>query len=1665
MATDFQNSGMDLVRTAIGLTPLGFAAYHAFTQPSNERVIPSIGKSNPVHSLGKELGQAARNVLDKTSHSKSVSAESARRALQNKLANMDSIRELLNDAQSRNSLVQSLALVLDEPSLGIEDSARIKLKQQLLQIAETGGANHEKIVADVLQTLSTTASDDVMSLFARTQTQFKDLADQLGVVRNPLPRRGVAFTQIPGAHLSSQEKDYINSIQKALGKNYLVQPASYQEFGETVRQARVYRTTMLGNRFQTAIPLSTSSYYRAGEAGRTLYQMPRAMIDLSRAANLLDRKATEEQIARLNISPGSYFGKELMRRASQGSVNFNEFNAWMRSYMTNVDRLSSTNHLFGAHARLQSSKSMNVVGLYNIEQLSPSQQTDTIAKLGTLRYFDPGVGHKRLLSRSDTGITGTLGIHKGSLLERLQEIYGWQDSGGNVINRETVPLTMREHQLVGRTGLFWGPSNPIGSSGLVSGSILGAAHKMNSKGPGGLIKALRTVSPYGELVSGGLGSPVLIDVSGKGKLSVGAGGSGMAFTGTKRQLATPIQFSILDPASHGYLGSDILQKLQAAGDQGINLTKEELRKGLYLGETGTGSKILPWDERTQEMHLRLAEVTEGGIGSSTKRSISVTGYIRKEAEMFKTFGLLHKGNIEVVDNLLSVFNTEQVPALQGALQQSGINPNEAIAASSDMLSKGAVGFMHQLAGGSRLVSQGKITPDMLRSRAQQVSRSPVLLPHAGGTYTALAHYAQAAMELMHKEGVNASHIGVVMAGVFSGAEGSSTKYGLDKNSIMSLAKNLFHDSASFNAFSKAVQAGVTIGYDVFALGESVNDWGRARAGVEPRFAKALHERLLGYGLDIDSASKVVAGIYKNKIGLGPHYQLASQLLDMTRYTSGQTTPATFAMHSAKKRMTYNELLKNIAQNDEHSLTNLLKNTPGGLILDLTSGPGLLANASKDIFGQGELFLPGKEAFEAAKGTAIKRTEGAALEVDSYLGQLTKSLQQRLIDLPQNGQQARESLGAWKQESDKLFIQVIDQLHSGKIKGSISPTAALYDLTHGTNFGTNTKALARARKVFFHTKGTAVFQSAEGFASQLADSAGTSRKELSWRARQFFTAMEHNNSKRWTGIMGLGGRHPMLSTGNVYMTQTFRHIKEIQGIGGEDVFFEKLLRSDIGQDMLGKFRGAKPTSFRDIAKRPLREQRVFFDSLVDNISKFTSGRSADVLFVPTLKTSAGDLGIGTQAFLDMDGDHAVHFFFKRDVGKKVVGQLTNNGNALALQDFKTRAFANAMVGQTKAALDTLKSKLMAENGAMSLNDRVWNDVMKEVGTSMSTGGLDTALRPLHEAFLMYEPDPQQKAYARLFLGSIQESFVIKGKKLPVATDYPEQIKLAARHLTQTGNADQLRTLLYDIFGQEDLAKGGMQLQGQVQLDSSAGPELRKQFDKMFGTFEGKLSENYHLEDFLSRVERFMGRAISEGTQVGLSGGQLSALLESNPSQAFTTLEGSSSMVAGSLEGFFGKKLSAKVSSIAGQFRESIQVLDRMHTNKLALGVAASALAVSLLRDQTTPQILESPNEYIAPGLLSRLKEGNIFKQADSQIEPESLQQNNNDYSMPPINANNMYINKPNSYQIRGQINTADGIANYSSYFSQLSGNGRGVVTINDRRRPITSNYVDRLLGEY
>lgn len=1684
---DSKNDGLSLVRTALGISPLVAAAYYGGIQlKANQAINVPVGRSNPIQDLGRKIGAVAKQTSVASAKKLEKQVEGIKNDIRVTLGKSDSIQEIFKSTEQRNGLLQALAITLDDPALGIDNDKRMAMKQQILEASHINGPNQEKVVADMMRAIGDSADKNVIQRFDSLRNEYKKVGAELSAPTMSVPRSGVSYSVITdNSTMTKQENNWLKQIQDSLGHNYRVEPQQYNEFGKVNRVAKIYQLSKGGGEsFRSSVPLTNNGFYRSGESGRTLYGMPRRSVDFKTATQIAERagaKGTNQEavlrefVDRTQRMPG-FFTNELVQRARGGHVDWANFNSFMTGHMTDVERVAASNNPLSHHIRFQAESQINTLSISGLGRANAEQQRTGMARIAAnLPFTDAGIGAKRLLSRSDEGLKGNIGLDQGSIFARFRAAYGFKIGGREAVDRSVLPLTMREHQLAGRPSAFIGGHYKIGATGITGGSIFNAA--MADVGPNltgearhsALKDSLRKLNPVtGELTSGGLSSVYLMDVSKSGRISQGIGGSGMAYTGRSQLVSEPLQFPILDPEAHGYLETEILKKLRKG--ETLNFTLKELKnngKGLLLGETSTGPKYLPFNERTREMTLSMQEVTEASVGKGTKKTLSIVGERRVEYDIFKLFDFLFKGNVQVTNDVMGLFDAASRKPVQELLTRHGIEAQSTIVTSSDMMSKGAGGFMHQIAGGTQLATRSVVTRAEIRDLAESIAASPARqifgaaadMSHEKRT---LAHYAQAAMELMGQHGIDAQDIGIVMSGVYHGAEGKGLSgHGLDPKAINTLAENLWGNGRNpekLQAFKTGIAAQVTVGHSVGQLGDSVGGWGRARAGVEPRFAKTLHERLLGFGMSHNESSDIVAGLYKNKIGLGEHYALASQLVDMQTYVTGSQNAKEFITDGAKPRLNRAQLMDEVTKHK--TLSDYLRKNRHGVILDLADTNH--GNALKQISSSSELYLPGGDAFEAAKGTSIKQAGERSMIVESELGQLMEHLEGILKNPQDDIKIATKAMQSWTDSAQKMFLNVFDQLNSGKIKGGISPTAGLYDITHGV--GMTTKTLQRARDVFFSSGGSAQFQTAEGFASQLADMKGSFDKtDLAHKARMFFTSMEQESSgKRFAGIVGIGGRHPQMTTGNVFMTQTFRHLEEIGHLGFDDKFFEKIASTEAGKQMIEEAGGPnKVRGFGDIAKLDSSKKKTFFNSFIDNLSHFTSGENADMMFYPNFITKEhGNIGIGIQAFLDNDGDHSLHFMLDSKASNSVMKQLKGSGKEIVLQDFKLRSFFNSMNQQTKKALDTAA----ADHGPMTdIQKRIFQDVQKEVGLAMETGPLDVNLRALHESFLMYGASAEEKGFGRMLIGNLQENFVIKSKKLPVYTGFAEKVQSATKRLMTTGNIDELSGFLRHAFRGQDIATGGMKIAGRITMADEADPAMKAAADEFFGMHN--FETTYHLDQFLESAHRVANKAINDKTNNGLTKGQMGAMFADDPHSLMMAIRSGTGFNAASLEGFRGPDYLAKTSTGAGLVREALSRIDTHMTGKMAMGALASVALMGMVGNNTSPEPIIMPGENVSGGVLDSIRSGSLFDRKDPDISPEQFAPQPNQYdTMRPINTGVSYATRPNSYSIRGEVSSNSGLAQFSSYFNQLTGGmGRGNVSVNDQRRPITRNYVDRLLG--
>ena len=556
-------------------------------------------------------------------------------------------------------------------------------------------------------------------------------------------------------------------------------------------------------------------------------------------------------------------------------------------------------------------------------------------------------------------------------------------------------------------------------------------------------------------------------------------------------------------------------------------------------------------------------------------------------------------------------------------------------------------------------------------------------------------------------------------------------------------------------------------------------------------------------------------------------------------------------------------------------------------------------------------------------------------------------------------------------------------------------------------------------------------------------------------------MEQGKARNsYVGLSGAFTREPQLATGNVQLGQIFRDLREVTALGGKDTTFDMIRGSETGRKLLAEhFGGQTPTSFADPRFRT-RQAHGFFQDMVKNISSFTSGENSGGIWFPMMKDKGGNaIGAWTQAIGDVDGDHAGVIFFDQKTASQMHKAIRGTQDAMALREFRGRQIYNAFEGEIKGAINGMIDPTLKLTAAQQATE----DIMKEVNLSLGTGRIDSALRPAHEALWRYEADPLKKHVGRTFLGAIQEHLVIKSKNLKKYSALPEQIEKSFQRWAEQGSDEafqETRALLNDIFKGQKITQGGIQL-GAVELQTE-DDALKAMWAKTYGSYNE--ARSFTLDDILKSIHGSMKQLVADDGNKNLTKGQLAGAFSDDPIEVMNSLRAS---------GIFGDFTPSSQQAIA-EASNTISAVQRMGskmdshmTGKLALGALASAGLFGMMSGGMSPEPIIMPGESTSPSVMNGIASGNLFNRRDAEVSPEQMIAPGNQYDrMGPINSGTAYATRPNSYQLRGEVSSGSGLASFSSYFNQLTGgNGRGVISINDQRRPITRNYVDRLLGEY
>ena len=1715
-AAGVQEDGSSVLPGLIGVAPIvGGVALGMRGFKGNQRL-----KASDIISQGSELGKLGRSI------GQQLKDEVGLEHLTEELMKSGKYNEMINKAEERNAVIQSLLSTLDDPSSGFEPEHTRALREKLLSIVEidTPDEDARKLIKSAVNTIFESGSEPLKRRFASRVSQFSQVSSQLTMPKFDFTP-GSKFTTISHANMRSSSSvmgmfsgggEFISTEASKVSNRYerllkMLGPGAERRV-EIIRghvaegveglQARVFSGQGPGRgTWQTTITLATrldasspANLVRMGENLPTAYGAGRHYANAQSVLDMLDKGSiTEKSLRKAGVlKEVSDYQLDAFERAIGGKGYLTDrhgFNSQLVETMEVAPRTITSNGAFNAidstFSKRQSKQFLqphNTLVLTGMEALSEAQKDRLLTGMVGLRIggttYDPGVGAGRLMSNFIDGRQHAV----------LQQNVGSALSGVRIgvaggANRLDIPVVARLEQIMGRTAEWVGGES----------RYMGRSHSFRS-GAG-----QAPIEWASDMVSGTTNKVVLMDVTmgtGRGALAA-TEGWGQAYTvgkvGTMRSSGV---IPILDPKSIGQQSSALLERLLEARNAGkgmIKLTREELEGYQhFLGTGPAGQRSLPKDPRMQSMWVGISEVLE----TKGKQQYQVSFVQDRSMDMAKVFGTLHKGTVVGIAENQAYRDLSTYGLTDKELRKLGINLNDTIITSGDMLKK-AKGFLNiQMITGMDMVTGG--SGDPFRAIANSGAKSTF----GGGRTGDVAEAVMSRLSTGVRSGkVGTDEAGRVLAGLYYGSglaradmgdsvTGAYAK-GFDAPELRKAFVRHFGKTKA-QEIIRVAQKGLAIGAGSFAPGTGHGDYMLGRGSVEPRFFEFASARLRDMGMKEEKITDFMTSILKRKIGVADARAIVSPMEQMV------ASHINAGMPGQGKTLSLSEFVE-LQTNGKFS--DYLKTQKGGVYLDVASGStiaesAVAAEGRKAFGGSNPLYFPGGDAMDHMHGAEIKQS-GKTVQVGSsyerHVNQFADNVTRMVTGKGLAESEAGEVFKVFKKESARMYADSLFNMSRGKIKGSAMTMMqgySVYSKGKLSRVGMSENRLGAVRALSSSSYGQAMFMDDKGFLSMLKDYKGKDKASL---LKMFYSSSETALQRaragadvgQLPGIMSMSMRNPLLGYGNVNVGQIYRDVQKV-GQGRGDQIFDWLRRTNTNaiknlEEAVAQTKGVKDYSiggFSEIAslgEEHDKSVKRFFSQMASGLKKWTA-EGGGATYFPELEFTVHmgenmsknvDFGLAGGMIGDFDGDQANTILLDKTQRLGLLSTLQENttrqrylnANAAQLAQGATyQAYGKAALNEHIQKEGEFLNKTAAEIHAIQ------QDLLKEKASKRATGPLDVQLNNIRRAVLnMKTEDAAVQRETLSLLQMLEEHGTIKSKKLPIFQAIGDRTTMAIQESFQTGEIAPLKDLLENtIFPRaqfEELYTGL-----DLAIENSG-----KQHAFAVGADGTKVN--------LDNVISFMADAISSyravGGQTSATANILAAQLAGNTQQAqrvFAQLIAGEMGIQSGMASAMGRSMASSAMLVAeGGWGKVVAAAGKMDSRLMGgavLGMAAGAAilgATGMDQYDSTPLAMpgEMPSAYVSRAATSYNLLESPARMADSVGSSDPY-----DLISRPINQGQTLVQRPTGYSIQGESATMTGIGRLGGYLNNLTRSGGvGSVMVNDMRRPLSPAYVDRAMGEY
>lgn len=922
----------------------------------------------------------------------------------------------------------------------------------------------------------------------------------------------------------------------------------------------------------------------------------------------------------------------------------------------------------------------------------------------------------------------------------------------------------------------------------------------------------------------------------------------------------------------------------------------------------------------------------------------------------------------------------------------------------------------------------------------------------------------------------------------------------------------------------SAQRGMALGVTTVTPGPVPSIWRGAEGSMEPRFYQFLQHQVANLGMPANEANDFMAMVLARKGGMGEQLELIKSLSEMQLTLNGREGVLQgFKASKELKTLGIDDFLRGAGS--EEAMARILGEHREGFILDLSKGGdfggGRVGRAAEAGFGTSQIRIAGGTTMDMMRNIQIKTAEGNKMIYDEF----TRTVHHLATNLNTIRQSAdaggnAELLRAWKGDMSKLFGDIYSNVLRGKMKGSVF--ARGQGLQLAGDFATpdlTAKQLGRAQVAFKRSGGSAVFMETQAFMDAMRgymggatesfravgerNAAAAARTEMGGLFKSFFLGMESRHTQHADVVLG---RHPLLGPGHLAPSQVYRHAAET---GQADRMFARFTgETEEGAAALRRFEaavGAKEggvKSFKEMRRftlaggdisrtrltRNTNAQLAFFESMASNMGALAPTEGGGRVFIPNFEATVHysgkksvkmNLSFAAGMIGDFDGDMYQLLFPSSKPGtSSYFGKTAAAREAVAAEGLRYRA---EVAGMMEAASDVIKKTAAMEGealGPMTMREARFNELMKEAA-GKDIGRIDVAFNKLRLGLVQTSKEIGYGAAQQGLAGltALEEIISIKSKK---HVRFKNVAAYATEAVTEMyaggGSVDaskKMRLLLEETFkGTAIATKEGLSIKG---LDRDA---LARQLGGEAGKISGLLDMALVQDARTISVDTLMEGYRRSAKWVADSGAAVTGTAFQNARMAGAADYASQRAWSNQVERRMGAEaglalrppstsmgILEEVGLNAERIRGAAQRLDKRLLGPVAVGIGAAIGLKAIMGDEGySPSPMLSAGEVMDSGVATAIRRGELFApREDNMPTPESLGGGPQNAMMQrPINTGETYVSRQNAYQIRGEIPSGSGIRASMDFVAGIRGSGS--IRINDTRRPLTSNYIDRLMGD-